>query len=259
MTEPYDLRSNIKGKPGSQGTLFQVKDKGLLNPQQRWPKGYTPERLTEVRKGLKDTTVVPPDHLYSGPDDHVQKTKGVNSFGYRARVEDTIARTTVPGRDLQGLRTIHGEPDSGDDASYWPGRHEVGVDMTHSDSARSLVHELGHHYYNDHSLDAQRTIPEVAESHAWRDKGKYQERPNATGKVMAQAKVQEGVHEALADSYYEQHYRTGGRNSQPEGKGGLYEQMFTTEKLDQHYPGYTDVRPSPYRNMGPQFKQERLF
>jgi hypothetical protein len=97
MTDAYDLRSNLKGKPGSQGTLFQVHDKGLLNPQQRWPQGYTPERLNTVRDATRDISF----RTHAGdPQAPHRQWEHLD----REHFAKTVARTTVPAEDLQGLR-----------------------------------------------------------------------------------------------------------------------------------------------------------
>jgi hypothetical protein len=258
------MRSNIKAKPGSQGTLFRPASKSLLNPQQRWPKGYTPERLNEVRSALKDTAVhADPEYVGIEEEDHAGRTRVETQ--HRPRVEQAIARSTVPVEHLQGLSEIHDHVDEGTVGTYWPakrlgGPNSLAVDMSgyHVDSREAegvLIHELGHHHDFEHSLDLHRVTREVSEKHAWKDKGPYQQKPTQSGVYQAESKVRAGVAEATADNYFTEHYRTPGRNPQRVTKG-QYENNFTTDRLDQKYPGYTDVRPA--QHMGPQFKTDPL-
>lgn len=255
MANDWDLRSNIKGKPGSQGTLFQG-GRSQLNPQQRWPRGYTPERQEAVREGMKDAwgrrTAV------YGAGDHSDESQ-------RARVVDTVARSTIPESHLFGLETIDSYPDKGTVGTYRPRKAHLSVDMhtrNEGDAAgQTLVHELGHHHVasdRGHNIRTGQLIEEVA----MRDKHVAPFRSptgdvNSSGRLMAESQVNPGVHEAAADNYMVEHYRTRGRNPKPVEQGA-YEQSFTTEQMDKHYPGYTDVRPP--KNLSPsQFSQETLF
>lgn len=257
MADPYDMRSNIKGKPGSQGTLFQVKDKGLLNPQQRWPQGYSPERLNEVRGALRETPVSAPKWMGHHPQDEVQREVGFNEHGFREHVTREIAKTTVPAEHLRGLTGIHGDPAEGTHGTYWkgPGRRELAVDMTREvDSAgnvdkkgaeprKTLVHEIGHHVNmtlapkpHEHDL--------VAQIHAHEDiKGnEYRDKPNSSDVSFARSRIRAGVDEAQADTYLVEHYRTGGRKSTGT-QAGAYEENFSAQDRAQRYPGYNDLRP----------------
>lgn len=234
-SESYDMRSNIKAKPGSQGTLFQVKDKGVLNPQQRWPQGYTPERLNDVREGLRNTTVTSPPDRFDHPL--------FNEHAYRERLTREIARTTVPAEDLRGLASVHSQPNPGTDGTYWPSRRELAVDLSEGDrdnARRTLVHELGHHHDNLFKV-SDALLPDVAAQHAvktWPHEGA----PNMSAVYQARSRVAKGVGEAVADNYAEQHFRTGGRKSQGTTTGA-YEVSHTPQQMDQHYPGYNAIRP----------------
>jgi hypothetical protein len=242
MADPYDMRSNIKGKPGSQGTLFQVKDRGLLNPQQRWPQGYTPERLNEVREQTRKVPIAAPPHMYEQPDEDTQREHGVNAFGYRERVNREIAKSTVPASHLEGLGEIHGEPEEGTHGTYWFKRRELAVDLTRPDSGKTLVHELGHHHDNMTGA-VNEHLPDVAAKHAMRT-WPHEGAPNMSAVHMARSTVESGVVEAVADNYMTEHYRTGGRKSAPVAEG-RYEENFSRADRDSHYPGYNDVREPP--------------
>jgi hypothetical protein len=243
MTEPYDLRSNIKGKPGSQGTLFQVKDKGLLNPQQRWPRGYTPERLSEVRDATSTIPVSPPGHIYGTTEDEAVRKHGVGVGGYRERLNRTLAKTTVPPEDLERLTAIHGQPAEGHAASYWPGKRQIGVDLTSEHADKDLIHEVGHHHDETNHV-RQRYMSVAVTQNAIADRRSRGEEgiPNSTEVAYARNRVSPGVGEAVADNYLTKHYRTGGRKSAPVTQG-RYEENFEPKVLDKRYPGYSYVRP----------------
>ncbi len=253
--EAYDLRSNIKGKPGSQGTLFQVKDKGLLNPAQRWPRGYTPERQAEVRGALSDVPVT------SSRIRNVEGLGGVTrSREARARVEDTVARSTIPTEHLSGLTRVHDRPQQGHAATYWPGTHEVGIDMLSGKDKvdRSLVHELGHHYDTTDPNQNMAVRKQVQDAGAAMATKEWEKRPplsrgtgpTGTARIMAEGNVSGGVKEATADNYMVEHYRTRGRNPEPV-TSGRYEDNWAPHEREQRFPGYNDVRPP--QHMGPQF------
>lgn len=246
MADAYDLRSNIKNKPGSQGTLFQVKDKGLLNPQQRWPRGYTPERQREVSQALDlHTSVFPTTKVYPPrPATEV-----------RARLQDAISRSTVPPEHLAGLMRVHDQPEQGHEATYWPGRRELAVNMfgkhenrpfmageeapghTEPDNgAKNLIHEIGHHV--DHMVTR-----ESAEL-------------NRTNKNILYASNGRGymdAGEAVADNYYVEHYRGPGRKG-ARATEGRYEQSGLADRM----PAYREVRPAPLQNQQFDTGQEML-
>lgn len=180
MSEPYDLRSNIKGKPGSQGTLFQVRDKGLLNPAQRWPRGYTPERQAEVNANLHgaDSPFLLSDRAGTGPA--------------RREMNETLKRSTVPAEDLAGVKFHPGQASLD---TYNGGRHageilgvyrnerqgvkpEVSV-LKGQEGTDTVIHEIGHH------VSAQR----------------------ATEHSRYETGYQRGQEEGFADSYAFEHYR----------------------------------------------------
>lgn len=255
MAEPYDLRPNIKGKPGSQGTLFQVKDKGLLNPAQRWPRGYTPERQDEVRGAFTDAY---------GRQTAMHGRGDASDQSQRARVVDTVARSTIPAGHVFGVEKIDSYPQKGTVGTYWPRKAHVAVDMharnENDESGKTLIHELGHHHAasdREHNLSVGQFADRVAEKdeHTAPFRTSSGEL-NTTGRIMARQAVDYGVHEGAADNYMVEHYRTRGRNPQPVDKGA-YEVHQSEETLEKHYPGYRDIRPKP--NLGPQFSQGTLF
>jgi hypothetical protein len=257
MTDAYDLRSNIKGKAGSQGTLFQVKDKSLLNPEQRWPQGYTPDRLNTVREATRDIRVSPV--FASG------RSLGELRSGHsHERFDRMIARSTVPTEDLQGLREVDSRAQADHHATYYPREQRIGIRPEIPDHEANLIHELGHHVDNMRARSAEtmegttrNRIAAVATAHAERDwaaRGRPGS-PNSTALSNAVASVRYGMGEGYADNYYVEHYRSPGRNGQSPAQG-RYEDL-QGEHLDTGYPGYRDVRPAPH--MGPQFHQGELF
>jgi hypothetical protein len=225
MAEPYDLRSNIKGKPGSQGTLFQVTDKGLLNPDQRWPKGYTPER----KNAVADAVVRPSIHVNYRPnhtgDDREVRT-GTRSTEYSDRkvnygvvngephvanesrqhvrdLVDNIARSTVPLEHLGGVQWRHnaeshlGNNDPGvTTQAHWD---RTGDALSKGDPVIRMrrgteggyvpIHEIGHHVsYNE-----------------------------ATEHSQYRTGYQQGSEEAFADRYAFEHFREpGSRRTGPQ-------------------------------------------
>jgi len=251
MGEAYDLRSNIKDKPGSQGTLFQVKDKGLLNTKRRWPQGYNPERLNEVRQATQSTRFA--------------SISAENPPVEREHVNRLLAKSTAPASDLRGIRQIHNEPAPLHAATYWLRSKTLGIDLSRPGADRNLIHEIGHHADEEHARHVEtlegttrNVVAGVAKRYADTDRAARGEvgEPNSSEQSMAANRVRSGVREAVADNYMEKHYRTGGRNSQPVA-GGAYQENFAPEHLDRNYPGYSDVRP--HRTLGPQFQQGTLF
>lgn len=254
MSEPYDLRSNLKNKPGAQGTLFQVKDKGLLNPAQRWPQGHTPERLNEVRHALRDTPVNAPTPEFT-PGAPAAPVHPGQQAQYRDKVVRAVARSTAPAADLAGIKEIHGDPAQGTSGTYWPASKKVAVDMNEPGADKTIIHEVGHHADAKSGETAHLHTPIVALEHA-RQFMPSHAAPDAplTGTAIstAQSRVRAGVGEAVADNYYEKHYRGPGRQGSAPDKG-LYEERGIANK----YTGYTDVRPQT--PMSPQQFQPALI
>lgn len=259
MSDAYDLRSNIKDKPGSQGTLFQVKDKSLLNPKQRWPRGYTPERRDEIAGALKDTVIM--DNL--GHQERSRNPEDWDNGRYvrypevEHRVVDTLARSTVPASDIHGLQRIHDKPAAGTIATYWPAKQEIGVRMLGSrmegtgrsmrdEGENALVHELGHH--------VDRTN---GQTEAFMQQG-VAAMVDHVG-IGGPEKTRAGLAEGVADNYYVEHYRGRGRKRE-RATEGHYEANYEPKELRRKYPGYTYARPpKEFSNLsGAQF-QDTLF
>lgn len=254
--EAWSMQTGMKGKPGAQGTLFQVGDKdSVLNPAQRWPRGYTPERQQDIREALENTTFTS------------SRVVPTNLHEQRARVTDALARSTVRPGLLRLLRGVDDRPEQGHDATYYPDQNRLAVQMTRYDPARSdsaakdLLHEVGHHAVNAtptwgdrarHGVIAagEQVARKFMPAHAPSDAP-----IGATARAMAYSHVSSGVHERAADDFMVEHYRTRGRNPQPVAEG-RYEEKFG-EAVTFQKPGYGDVRSRPH--MGPQFEQGALF
>jgi hypothetical protein len=236
----WDLRSNIKAKEGSQGTLFQVADKdALLNPQQRWPRGYTPERQSEVRERLDQVRFTTSNQFTRPRDEAVQ----------RARVTDTVARSTMPARHLALLNQVDDTPMPGTHGTYYPQARRLHVNMSaDAESEQTLIHELGHHNANvtpKGGDTVRQHVSNLAET-AGRDfmpKHADADAPlTGTARALGAKAVKSGVEEAYADNYMTEHFRTRGRNPKPVTEG-RYEANWTAAERQQRYPGYNDVRP----------------
>lgn len=263
MTEAWEMRTNIR-KPGGQGTLFQVGDKdSVLNPAQRWPKGYTPERQREIHEATKILPISYPDRMQ-----HEHEPGEYHEMdSYAPKVKQILARSTVPAEDLKGLKEIHGEPQEGTEGTYWFSRKTIGVDVTAEHGGETLIHELGHHH--DAMNDIARPLAgDVARVHAEKDlpewrrglPGDHSDRFNTSDVSMAYNKVQSGVAEAVADNYLTKHYRSPGKIAdQKKAPRGAYEDTFTNHELDREYPGYTDVRPAKPEHLGPQFNTQEAL
>lgn len=181
MVESYDMRSNIKGKPDSQGTLFQVKDKGLLNPQQRWPRGYTPERqqaVNEVMHGANSPYLLS-DKAGTGPA--------------RRDLNETIKRSTVPPEHLGGVK-------------FQPGQASLAI----HDGGRFGGGEIHGVYENERQgKDPEISILKGQESTfvPIHEIGHHVSANEATPHAEYRTGYQRGQEEAFADRYAHEHFR----------------------------------------------------
>lgn len=255
-----------KGKPGGQGSLFSVGDKdALLNPAQRWPRGYTPERQREVGEALDG-----PGMVHGRPNVSVVDTRGssVSNHSFRAWVRGTLARSTVPVEHLRNLDRVDTSPNPDTYGTYWQANRRLAVnpDLPGDKSGVTLLHELGHHhgFGTKEGLETvanairPETIAKAAQTEANKSFRGQTFGPSATDNAMAYAAVRRGANEGYADNYAVEHYRAPGRKGE-RLEQGAYESNpnFAGDKLDKHYPGYRDVRPGSH--MGPQFSSDTLF
>lgn len=135
--DEWDLRPNIKSKPNSQGTLFSG-GVSQMPPEKRYKRGYTPDRMQEVTNAVQF-----PERNYSHD---VQR-----DFYNRAVVKESIARSTAPATDLQGL-TVRVLPHRGAIIGGGRGVYEEDTQTAmiaqHASNDQTVIHEIGHHVSN---------------------------------------------------------------------------------------------------------------
>lgn len=198
--------------PGeSQGHL--ARPAFFMQGSERYPRGFTPERQREVNEALSGVMV----GAFNEPHD----SRGPLRAGSRedALVRETIARSTVPARDLRGLHTVMTGAEhlvdsaaehaagfyeskrgtffgefpvadvvlrdrmSASDHDLW--REPASVNRTGS----YLIHELGHHRQNRHFLSRGST------------RNPYRSEPDYMYAGGGHAKF-----EADAENYKDQHF-----------------------------------------------------
>lgn len=153
MTEHWNLQSNIKAKNGSQGTLFSG-GKSQMNPQRRWPRGYTPERQKAVHEAVDVWhSKFAPDGDVDDPQENTPQTR---------HVFETLKRSSAPVSDMKGLSievtnprldALGGDRTLYSTTGYYNGNPEGWLPrgrMTLSEEAKgpTIIHELGHHASN---------------------------------------------------------------------------------------------------------------
>lgn len=223
----WDVRTNIKAKPGSQGTLFQGGSEQMTDA--KWPRGYTPGRLAIARAAAD------PHGMYS----RGEHDKSDNRFGtgpQRRDLIDTIARSTVPAEHLQDVKFYPGQndldynrpKDSGSKfvtgGTYTRKGSQRGA-MTYRENEISIrrgneansvpIHEIGHHV-----------------SHESGNHGGYD------------SSMERGKEEAFADDYASRHYRP----KRGEFYGGQWEYAMGARderRTDTFYSSYHASRQTP--------------
>jgi hypothetical protein len=218
----WDVRSNIKAKPGSQGTLFQGGSDQMT--AKKWPRGYTPERLHEVKSAaLPDKRILADEpHMYP-----------FDTNGEKRKLVDNIARSTVPVHHLLGVQFEPGQTslamsssDPHDPAvpgglyeqrsGQWGGH--ATIKLHEGVAARpTAIHEIGHH------VSQEQGTPHRA----------YDTTPKR------------GQEEAFADNYAQTHYRP--RRSERYLGVGMYNGGDTdhvrTEEFFKAYHAHRDYEP----------------
>lgn len=214
----WDMRSNMKAKPGSQGVLFRGGKDQMTDA--KWPRGYTPERLQLAR------SAVDPHNLYSKGEHGKASTTGPE----RRDLVDTVARSTVPREHLQDLQ-------------FYPGIRS----LDHG----SVVDLRGYYRHQGHRLGASvADKPQVAilkgyetEPTTIHEIGHHVSR--MTGQYSGyDAAAKRGKEEAFADDYADKHYRPKPgefHRGQAEYAGGLRSESRT----DAFYSSYHAHRKSP--------------
>lgn len=215
----WDLRSNMKATPGSQGVLFRGGKDQMTDA--RYPKGYTPERLQVARSAID------PNNFYSRGEHGKVGTTGPQ----RRDLIDTVARSTVPAEHLQGLQfhpgqlsLAHGSIE--DPAGYYRHQgHRLGESVAHKpqiairkgyETADTPVHEIGHHV----------------------------SRTRGTEHSAYDTPERKGREEAFADDYAAVHYQP--PRGEPKHPVGLYgDGLPTGGRTKQFYDAYTAHRTTP--------------
>lgn len=220
----FRMQTNIKAKPGSQGTLFQ----GGYN--RNYHRGYGPDRQAEAR-----------EHVNVGYQEWLRSsTGGANTGAQRARLMDTVARSTVPSEDLRaesegrmgpmrvkyhtGMHLSHinaagvykakgGSVDQGQPSiTLEPGQ----------ENTTTAIHELGHHISNsrltEHSQNYKTNQPKMR-----------------------------GQEEAFADNYAQEHWRD--RRGKPAEVGKYGGGWVDDVRSHEFYDSYDVARKAagPYR------------
>ena len=106
----FDMHTNMKAAPNSQGTLFQG---GNKTDAHRWPRGYSPTRMQAV----KDTVPVTMTHNPDALDESRHTLKGHHEMGHpylnpdspehtKRLAREPIARSDHPVEALKGM-SVH--------------------------------------------------------------------------------------------------------------------------------------------------------
>jgi hypothetical protein len=219
----FRMNTNIKSRPGSQGTLFQG---GKPVAQHRWPRGYSPMRMASVSTMLGEGTSSSPRrmtvtaHPEAGMGSDVTLSHPhFNPFS-QAHTErlmlEPIARSTLP---LSSVASLHGgvhmriDPSTtpGEHAHYSPINRAINVNrqpMLSVEDPRqkiamadsTLIHEFGHH--EDINARAHEIAQRVQEHPAGHEQG---------------FEAQRGELEHHADAGMIKHFRNDPRNQRKTG------------------------------------------
>jgi hypothetical protein len=230
----WNLQTNIKARPGSQGTLFSG-GTSQMNPQRRWPRGYTPERQREIVRAMGRDSIV--DHTDPEPIDD-GRGNIVPSHATRD-VKDAILTSSVPASDVKNLR-IH---IVGDKGRTYAAEVEADPDVRLSEGARGLYNNHGRRGEVDvhHEAGAATVLHEVGH-HASMLAG-------TTHSAYSTVRLR-GEEEGFADSYAERHLGTNLRRPRvmhPDDRQGLddYEPSYgqTGSRVADFEDGYHKMRP----------------
>jgi hypothetical protein len=107
----FESRTNLGQSPNSQGTLFQG---GKPVNEHRWPRGYSPTRMHDVKNAVAVTMTHSPDAM----DMERHTSKGHHEMGHpylnpdspehtKRLAREPIARSDHPIEDLASLKGIH--------------------------------------------------------------------------------------------------------------------------------------------------------
>lgn len=158
----FEMQTNIKARPGSQGTLFQG---GKPVAQHRWPRGYSPSRMAAVGGALTlggGGIHVSADPLAGNSEypglshPHLNPSSEAHT---RRLILEPLARSTYHVPDITNLAggihlRVNAGTTPGEAAHYSPQSRTINVNrQTHKGDARTqlakadavLIHEMGHH------------------------------------------------------------------------------------------------------------------
>jgi hypothetical protein len=179
----WDVRTNMKAKPGSQGVLFRGGADQMTDA--KWPRHYTPERMAQVK-----AAVAPGQRSFRDEPYLMQ----FDTAGEQRKLIDNIARSTVPAAHLNRLQFSPGKSEtemstgSGDSQMIAGGTYtkppsanpnSLGVvQLLKGDAEHPVaIHEIGHHA-----------------SHV-------------AGTMAYGTPAQRGAEEGKADTYAQEHFR----------------------------------------------------
>lgn len=217
-----------------QGWLFNPSEEGwrprdLMSDADRYPRGFTPNRMREVRTALGNTRITAPDDLT------------------QARMFEGLARSTAPADELGRIKELNlglearVDPDTGDASSAFGSARNydgrINIFETAGEHAGStLLHEIGH----------------LQEPQRYRKfEGKTDDKIMDFEDVKNYSAEQRGVAEGQADRYKNTHYREDPRPGLgvPNRVGGYARHAYGIEKsedLDNKISRYSMRRPDHF-------------
>lgn len=216
----FRMTTNIKARPGSQGTLFQG---GKPVAQHRWPRGYSPMRMASVSTMFGEGTSRSPRRIttqrdiHADPEDPLMSHPHYNPFSQQHSERlmlEPLARSSVPLEHFSTLRGIHMNISEstrpGEHAHYSPTNASIQVNrqpfLAHDEHTRIamadsvLLHEVGHH------IDIQSRAHDIADTAARHPQG-----------FEAGFEAQRGDLERRADEGMIKHFRNDPRNQRRSG------------------------------------------
>ena len=213
----WDVRTNIKAKPGSQGTLFQGGSEQMTDA--KWPRGYTPERLHEVHQVVSPSKRPLRDRPSMGEYDTNGETR---------KLIDNIARSTVPSEHLQRLQFFPGKLD--EEMTTGKGDSQMLAGGLYNKPATPNPNRFGMIRVRRGDADNPVAIHEIGH-HASYLAG----RPDIT------TRTQQGHEEATADAYAETHFRD--RRGQKSDLNGYRYMQPDSERNAEFFASYHKTRP----------------
>lgn len=288
----------FKGQ-AQQGTLFDKRAldylPGNMNLTRKrpGPRGYSPERLAEVRNNFLpkvevSTNMNETGHIY-GPSHYDPQADPGGPIANRARSRmlDTLARSTIPTderRDpLAGLAHIrtyakapHDAPDArGEYMSQGtrmrPGQpnlrahHLPDVAVTRDETIGLYPNHYDQSGRPVGSYAAARGKDPEAEQTFLHEIGHHDSYIEATTSSRYETRAQQAEEEARADRFAVKHFRPDPRNKEPyDPREHTYMGRQNLGRFGEYKDWYRqtlprDMRPPQRRNLGPQFEQQGLF